>query len=271
MHEHEIRLAFFIGIFSTMVIWEILARKRPLTTSKSKRWLNNIGLVVLDSVLVRFLLPAGAVAIALWAEQHQLGLLYSIHMPNALQIVIAVLTLDLVIYWQHRLFHRIPWLWKLHQVHHADRDIDVSTALRFHPIEILISMLIKLVAVLAIGAPALAVVIFEIVLNGMAMFNHANIKLPQSIDSLLRIFVVTPDMHRVHHSVVLEETNSNYGFNISLWDKIFASYHAQPAAGHDKMVIGLTPYLNQPTHALGWMLRLPFRDKASAYASRSDT
>lgn len=266
MTESGIRLSFFLGIFTAVMLWELLARKRQLNTSKSKRWLNNITLVALDTLIVRLLLPAGAVGIALWAEASDLGLLNLVALPSSLAIVFSVIVLDMVIYWQHRLFHKVPLLWRLHQVHHADRDIDVTTALRFHPIEILISMLIKFVAVVAIGAPAMAVVIFEVVLNGMAMFNHGNISMPKAWDTLLRAVLVTPDMHRVHHSVNRHETNSNYGFNISLWDKLFSSYHAQPDAGHDGMTIGLHQYQQQPTDALLWMLRLPLNAAALTYA-----
>jgi len=269
MTESDIRLSFFLGIFTVVMLWEFFACKRKLNTNKSKRWFNNIALVALDTLIVRLLLPAGAVGIALWADESNFGLLHLVSLPVPVAIILSVIILDLVIYWQHRMFHQVPLLWRLHQVHHADCDIDVTTALRFHPIEILISMLIKFAAVLLIGAPALAVVFFEVVLNGMAMFNHGNIRLPKAWDALLRIVLVTPDMHRVHHSVLPHETNSNYGFNISLWDKLFSSYHAQPDAGHDGMTIGLNQYQHQPTDALLWMLRLPLNSAAMTYAKNN--
>ncbi len=267
MSDQEIRSYAFIGIISTVIIWEWLAPKRPLLQSKFKRWANNLALIGLDTLLVKLLLPAGAVGVALWAEEKGYGLLNNVEISPMLATVFTVVILDMIIYWQHRLFHVVPVLWRLHQVHHADRDIDVSTGLRFHPIEILLSMLIKFVAVIALGAPAMAVVLFEVILNGMAMFNHGNIRLPQALDSVIRALLVTPDMHRVHHSVFKHETNSNYGFNLSIWDRIFGSYHAQPDMGHDKMTIGLEQYQGDtPTASLLWMLKLPFTEDGGIYS-----
>jgi len=246
-----------------------MANKRPLQQSKVKRWLNNFGLIAVDTVVVKLLLPAGAFGVALWTESNGYCLLNNIDISPLAATVVTVIVLDMIIYWQHRLFHVVPIFWRLHQVHHADRDIDVSTGLRFHPIEILISMLIKFAAVIALGAPAAAVVLFEVILNGMAMFNHANIRLPKALDSLIRLLFVTPDMHRVHHSIFKHETNSNYGFNLSIWDKIFGSYHAQPDLGHDKMTIGLQQYQgNTPTSSLLWMLKLPFTQSGGMYSQK---
>jgi sterol desaturase/sphingolipid hydroxylase (fatty acid hydroxylase superfamily) len=264
--EQDLRFIAFLSIISLVILWEFIQPKRKLSQNKAKRWFNNISLVAMDSLIVRLLLPLGAVGVASWAEQNQIGLLQLLHWNETIGIILAMVLLDMIIYWQHRFFHKIPVLWRLHQVHHADRDIDVSTGLRFHPIEILISMLIKFAAILLLGAPVIAVVLFEVILNGMAMFNHGNLKLPKTLDSLLRIMIVTPDMHRVHHSILKHETNSNYGFNISLWDRFFDSYHAQPDLGHHNMVIGLEQYQNEPTHSILWMLRLPFISNGGEYA-----
>ncbi|MDQ6995082.1 MAG: sterol desaturase family protein [Mariprofundaceae bacterium] len=224
-----------------------------------QRWAANLGMVVLNTLLVRLLLPAGAIGAALWAEHHHFGLFTILPLNHVWQVCLAVFLLDGVIYGQHVVFHRVAWLWALHQVHHADRDIDVTTGLRFHPLEIIVSMLIKIVVVTLLGAPVMAVIVFEMILNGMAMFNHANVKLPKPLDALLRLLFITPDVHRIHHSVLIHETNSNYGFNLSLWDRLFGTYRAQPDAGHDAMVIGLPEYQQDATHHLAWMLRLPFK------------
>ncbi len=267
MTDQEIRTYAFLSIIISVMIWEFIAPKRPLIQSKIKRWLNNFALIAVDTVVVKLLLPTGALGIALWAEHKGYGLLNHIEASPIIATLLAVIILDMIIYWQHRLFHVVPILWRLHQVHHADRDIDVSTGLRFHPIEIFISMLIKFVAVIALGAPAAAVILFEVVLNGMAMFNHGNIRLPKALDRIIRPLFVTPDMHRVHHSILKHETNSNYGFNLSIWDKIFGSYHAQPDKGHDKMTIGLEQYQgNAPTASIVWMLKLPFTENGGIYS-----
>lgn len=247
-----------------MALAEALAPRRPLTQGR-KRWPANLAIVVLNSVMARMLVPAGATGAAVWAAEQQFGLLNIIALPEHVAVVIAVILLDLVIYAQHLLFHALPVLWRLHMVHHADRDIDVTTGLRFHPVEILLSMLIKMSCVVLLGAPALAVVVFEVLLNGMAMFNHANVKLPERLDVVLRLLLVTPDVHRVHHSIIRQETNSNYGFNLSIWDRLFGTYRAQPAKGHLNMTIGLEDLQQQPTHALVYMLRLPFRKPLGQY------
>jgi len=259
-HESTLRLSLFIGIFLLMAMLEVLASKKKLRFGRS-RWAANLGLVMLNTVVARLLFPAGAVGAALWAQSHDVGLLPMLGLNDIGMVLLAVVILDGVIYAQHVLFHRLPILWRLHQVHHADRDIDVTTGLRFHPLEIVISMLIKITVVVALGAPVLAVIMFEMILNGMAMFNHANIRLPKLLDACLRVFLITPDVHRIHHSVLVHETNSNYGFNLSLWDRCFGTYRAQPKAGHDGMTIGLPEYQQQPTHDLLWMLRLPLKSK----------
>jgi len=267
MTDQELRTYSFFSIITVVIIWELIAAKRPLQHRKVKRWINNLALIGLDTVLIKILLPAGALGIALWAEHKGYGVFNHLEVFPFLATVLTVIVLDMIIYWQHRLFHVAPVLWRLHQVHHADRDIDVSTGLRFHPIEIFISMLIKFASVIALGAPAAAVVLFEVILNGMAMFNHGNIRLPKTLDSVLRLLFVTPDMHRVHHSIFKHETNSNYGFNLSIWDKVFGSYHAQPDLGHGNMTIGLEQYQgNTPTSSILWMLKLPFTNNGGHYA-----
>jgi len=251
------RLSIFFAVLALMALWESAAPRRALVQGY-RRWPANLGIVLLDSLMVRLLLPAGAVGVALWAEAQGYGLLNLAVLPDAVAIVVAVVLLDLAIYLQHLLVHAVPLFWRFHMVHHVDRDIDVTTALRFHPVEILFSMLLKMAVVLLIGAPAIAVVLFEVILNGMAMFNHANAELPNMLDRIVRTLFVTPDMHRVHHSVIKRETNSNYGFNLSVWDRLFGTYRAQPEHGHQGMMIGLEPFQSAPAERLWWMLRLPF-------------
>jgi sterol desaturase/sphingolipid hydroxylase (fatty acid hydroxylase superfamily) len=261
--DGAIRLAVFLGVFLLMALIELLWPKRSPSVSKRKRWLTNLGISVTDSVVLRLMamlaVPVAAVAAAYYAEAHGIGLLNNVGWPAWLKTVVALLALDLAIWAQHLASHKVPLFWRLHQVHHADRDIDVTTAVRFHPVEIALSMLWKIVVVVPLGASPLAVFLFEVILNACAMFNHANVALPRRLDGALRLLVVTPDMHRVHHSVLRREHDANYGFNLSLWDRLFRTYVAQPEAGHQGMTIGLTPYQSEePTH-LGWSLWLPFR------------
>ena len=258
-HEPALRLAIFALLFSTFAAWELLRPRRVLHDSKPQRWFANLGVFALDVAAVRVIFPLAAVGFADVIQRYEMGLLQLLALPRWIEVLIAVLLLDLVIYWQHRLFHRVPVLWRLHKVHHADLDFDVTTAVRFHPLEILLSMLIKLLAVLLVGPPALAILLFEVLLNGTALFNHANIFVPPSVDRLLRLAVVTPDMHRVHHSSILAETNSNFGFNLPWWDRIFASYRAQPQDGHTGMHIGLRDIPERQT--LLRLLLLPFRSR----------
>ncbi len=262
--EVWIRLSVFVGVLTVMAAWEWRAPRRRLIQGY-RRWPANLGIVVLNGMMVRLLIPAGAVGTAFWASERGWGLLTLVELPYWASLLLAVVLLDLIIYLQHLMVHAVPWLWRLHMVHHADRDIDVTTALRFHPIEILLSMLVKVVAVILIGAPALAVVVFETVLNGMAMFNHSNVRLPAAIDSIIRILFVTPDMHRVHHSVIKRETNSNYGFNLSIWDRLFGTYRDRPEKGQIGMTIGLQQFQTAPTERLVWMLRLPFVGEIGQY------
>jgi len=206
-----------------------------------------------------------AVGVALVAEAHGLGLFNVLPLPAWIGVVASVILLDLAIYFQHVLFHAVPVLWRLHRMHHADLDIDVSTGLRFHPIEILLSMVIKLAVVIALGAPAIAVLIFEVLLNATSMFNHSNVHIPERLDGVVRWFVVTPDMHRVHHSIVARETNSNFGFNLPWWDRLFGTYRAQPAAGHEAMKIGIEQFRDPRELRLDRMLLQPFRGDAGRY------
>jgi sterol desaturase/sphingolipid hydroxylase (fatty acid hydroxylase superfamily) len=265
-NEVVIRLGFFFGIFALMAIWEVLAPRRSLTTSKTVRWFSNLGITFLNPVVVRLVSPIMPVSMALLAQNRGWGLLNNFNPPYWLEVVVAVIVLDLVIYLQHVMFHTVPVLWRLHMVHHADLDFDVTTGLRFHPIEMILSMGIKLSVVVLIGPPALAVLIFEVLLNATSMFNHGNIRLPSSVDRVLRFFVVTPDMHRVHHSVVIRETNSNFGFNLPWWDRLLGTYRDQPASGHEGMTIGLAQFRDAKRLTLPWMLALPFIGKPGEYA-----
>lgn len=260
-HETTIRLACFFGTLLIMTIWELFAPKRALTQSKTLRWSSNLGLVLINSIVWRLLVPAGVVGLALSAEGSAWGLFNQIDLPIFLEVIVCVLLLDLAIYAQHIVFHKIPWLWKLHLVHHVDLDIDTTTGIRFHTIETLISFAWKALLILALGTPALAVMIFEILLSVCALFNHSNVRLPLWFDKILRLVLVTPDMHRVHHSVEQHETNSNYGFCLSIWDMIFHTYRAQPDAGHEAMTIGLANFRESSVEKLGHMLALPFKDK----------
>jgi sterol desaturase/sphingolipid hydroxylase (fatty acid hydroxylase superfamily) len=264
-HEPAIRLAVFSAVFVAMAVWELLAPRRPQVIGRATRWPGNLGIVALDVALVRILFPTTAVGLALLAESEGWGLLNAWPVPAWIAVPIAVIVLDLVIYLQHVLFHAVPALWKLHRMHHADLELDVTTGARFHPVEIILSMVIKLTAVAALGAPAVAVLIFEVLLNATAMFNHANARLPERVDRVLRWLVVTPDMHRVHHSVVMRETNSNFGFNMPWWDRLFGTYRDQPAAGHERMTIGVEE-LRDPTELrLDRMLTQPFRAGQDRY------
>jgi sterol desaturase/sphingolipid hydroxylase (fatty acid hydroxylase superfamily) len=264
--EIQARLLFFFAVLLLVATWEWLAPRRRLTVPKSGRWFNNLGIIFLDSLLVKILFPVAAMGIAAAAHGKGWGLFNSFQLPAWLALCLSILILDLIIYLQHLMFHAVPALWRLHMVHHADLDFDVSTGLRFHPIEIILSMLIKMAAVAALGPPALAVLIFEISLNATAMFNHGNIRLPKIVDKYLRLLVVTPDMHRVHHSVIIRETNSNFGFNFPWWDRIFGTYRPQPVAGHTKMTIGITPFRKVYEVTLIRLLLLPFLGQEGQYS-----
>ena len=264
-HEPWIRLGAFAGIFATMALWELVAPRRRQAVGRLRRWPGNLGVVIIDTLLVRLIFPTAAVGVALVAQVGGWGLLPALNAPSWLAIIIAVIVLDLAIYLQHVLFHAVPVLWRLHRMHHADLEIDVTTGARFHPIEILLSMAIKLGAVAALGAPAVAVLIFEVLLNATSMFNHGNVRLPQRLDRVVRWLVVTPDMHRVHHSILPRETNSNFGFNLPWWDRLFGTYRAQPQAGHGAMTIGTEQFRDPRELRLDRMLLQPFRDDDRSY------
>ena len=266
-HELPIRLGFFCGVFAVMALWELRAPRRRLSVSRPLRWASNLGIVVLNTVLLRLLFPTAAVGVALFAREQQWGLLHYFQTPLWIAFPLSVVVMDLVIYLQHVMVHAVPLLWRVHRVHHADLDYDVTTGARFHPFEIVLSMLIKFATILLLGPPVAAVIVFEVVLNTMAMFNHGNVGLPAKLDRVLRWLVVTPDMHRVHHSVEDDEANSNFGFNLSWWDRLFGTYRDQPRGGHTGMTIGIHRYRDRwLTSWLPGMLLLPFRGKVSEYA-----
>lgn len=262
-NEVLIRLGVFAGLFAVFAIAETLAPRKQRTQSRRSRWVTNWALTVANTLTMRvmaFALPLLAVGAAIDANTLGWGLFNLTDWPFAIEVILAVLVFDFAIWAQHLITHKVPLLWRLHRVHHADRDIDVTTAIRFHPLEIALSMLLKIGLVYILGPSALAIILFEIVLNGTAMFNHANMRLPLGIDRVVRLVLVTPDMHRVHHSVHRHEHDSNYGFSLSIWDRMFGTYIAQPADGHDAMKIGLVWQDDKPSR-LGWSLWLPFRRK----------
>lgn len=257
--EVLIRIGCFVGVLSLMILWEFAAPKRRLSHARSLRWSNNMGLVVLNTLVVRLIVPIMPTALAVLCIDRGWGALNMVAFPGWLELIIAVLVLDLIIYLQHVMVHVVPIFWRLHRMHHADLDYDVTTALRFHPLEILLSLAIKLGAVVILGPSVEAVIAFEVILNATAMFNHGNVKLPLGLDRILRLLVVTPDMHRVHHSIRGEETNSNYGFNFPWWDRMFGTYRAQPADGQEEMTIGL-PILREPEELrIDRLITQPFR------------
>ena len=245
--------------------WEVRAPRRQLVTSRRLRWASNLGLLVLNTVAIRVLLAFGAVGIAPIAHERSWRLFNNISWPARLAIPLSVIALDLALYLQHVMFHAVPALWRLHMVHHADLDFDVTTGLRFHTVEVLLSMGIKVAAIVVLGPPAVAVLIFEVLLNATSMFNHSNIWMPSWLDRIVRMFIVTPDMHRVHHSLHPHETNSNFGFNLPWWDYLLGTYRAQPNDGHEKMTIGLKQFRDDRVDRLHWMLALPFLGSAGVY------
>lgn len=256
-----IRLSSFLGVFLLVALAEQLWPRRKLLASKKKRWFCNIALVVIDSVSVRLAIPLMPVGMARIAQAKGWGLFHMLAAPRWLEIVLVLLLLDLIIYLQHRSFHLVPLFWRFHRMHHTDLDLDVSSGNRFHPIEIILSMIIKLAAVALLGAPAVAVLIFEVALNASSLFNHGNLRIPVAVDNWLRLLVVTPDMHRVHHSTRATETDSNFGFNLPWWDRLFKTYRDQPRAGHNGMSIGLLEFRDEQKLGLASLLLLPFRGR----------
>jgi sterol desaturase/sphingolipid hydroxylase (fatty acid hydroxylase superfamily) len=263
--EALVRLAAFSAVFAAVALWELAAPRRPPVFSRRERWPHNLSLFLVDAIVLRVLAPGAAVAVALLAQERGWGFLNLFALAPALAFVVAVVLLDLVIYFQHVMFHAVPALWRLHRVHHADLDFDLTTGTRFHPIEILISVVIKCSAVAAIGASPAAVLVFEVLLNATAMFNHANASLPRAVERWLRWLLVTPDMHRLHHSVEYDESSSNFGFNLPWWDRLFGTYRAQPRLGHDAMTIGVDAFRSADDLRLDQLLIQPFRNTPGQY------
>lgn len=263
-YEGLLRIAVFISVLLIMAQFEFLVPRKVRALPRYQRWFTNTSLVVINSIALKVAIPILAVAMASIVADKGWGLLNQVSLPLWLEVVLAIVVLDMAIYFQHLLSHKIPILWRLHQVHHADRDIDVTTGLRFHPVEILLSMAYKLLVVLILGPAALAVFLFEVILNASAMFNHSNVRIPLAIDKVLRQIIVTPDMHRVHHSVIQSETDSNYGFFLSVWDRLYRTYIPQPRNGHDNMQIGLFEYQTNEPASLVWSLLLPFKAKKAS-------
>jgi sterol desaturase/sphingolipid hydroxylase (fatty acid hydroxylase superfamily) len=264
-NEAVVRVTVFACVLAALAVWELVTPRRPQQLGRGLRWPSNLGVVALDTLLVRVLFPITAIGLALVCEARGWGLLQVLGLPAWAAIPLAFVALDLAIYLQHVLFHAVPALWRLHRMHHADQEIDVTTGVRFHPIEILLSMAIKLAVVVVLGTPAVAVLVFEIMLNATSMFSHSNVAMPLWLDRVLRWIVVTPDMHRVHHSIVVRETNSNFGFNLPWWDRLFGTYRDQPAAGHHGMTIGIEQFREPAEQRLDRMLSQPFRDDDKDY------
>ena len=265
INETATRLAAFIGVFAAMAWWESAAPRRLRSHSRLQRWPSNLAIIALNTALVRILLPATAVSLAMVGESRGWGLLNATWVPIGAAVVSSVILLDLAIYLQHVMFHAVPALWRVHRMHHADLDFDVTTGARFHPLEIVLSMLVKFAVIVALGAPAAGVLVFEILLSATSMFNHGNVRILVALDRYLRWLVVTPDMHRVHHSIVVGETNSNFGFNLAWWDRLLGTYRDQPAAGHEGMTIGIEEFRAARELWLDRMLSQPFRGSAGSY------
>jgi sterol desaturase/sphingolipid hydroxylase (fatty acid hydroxylase superfamily) len=271
MSEATVRLLLFLGIFAAMALFELALPRRALIFSRARRWTTNLAIVATDTAVLRIVFPMAAVGVAQWAGDQGLGLFPALGMPLWIAGLLGFVLLDFAVWAEHWASHKIPLLWRIHRMHHADRDIDLTTALRFHPLEIVLSMVWKAAVVIAFGIPVMAVLVFEVVLNGAAMFNHANVRLPLTLDRWLRLLVVTPDMHRVHHSVIRTETDSNYGFNLAIWDRLFGTYVAQPAKGHEGMTIGLDEYQHEGPTGYVWSLGVPFMRMHPQSGMRGET
>ena len=263
--EGTIRLGMFAGMLGGFALLEAVFPRLDRNYSRLKRWPANLGIVLLDTVLARLLLPGITVVATLYATENGVGLFHWVEVPSIIAFIATLVLFDLAIYAQHVVFHKVPMLWRLHRVHHTDPAFDVTTALRFHPIEILLSLLIKGALAIALGAPVEAIVVFEIILSSAAIFNHSNLRLPGWLDKGLRLIVVTPDMHRVHHSALQPETDSNFGFNLAIWDRVFGTYRAQPIKGHDGMDIGLDGFADERILGLGALLIQPFQEKDETF------
>jgi len=266
-YEYITRLSVFIGIFLLMALWEIIVPYRKLDESRKSRWFNNIAMIITGSLLLRFVFPAAAIGIAVVTENNQWGILNYNQLSDSARFILAIVLLDLSVYFQHVMFHTLPLFWRFHCVHHTDHALDVTTGLRFHPFELLISMLVKFVTITALGAPVLAVVVFEVILNAMSMFTHSNININKKAERIIRWVFVTPDMHRVHHSIVENETNSNFGFNLSIWDRIFGTYLKEPAGGSENVIFGLSQFSSDlKWRSFRWLLYMPFVTVINSYA-----
>lgn len=265
-YESYIRLGTFLGLFSLLMVWEVASPKRKLLELRRFRWFSNIGLIVTSSILIRFIIPTAAVGVALHTETNDLGFLNYFDLSTTAQFIIAFILMDLSIYFQHVMFHALPVFWRFHRVHHSDLDCDITTGLRFHPFEMVISILFKFVIIISIGAPVIAVVCFEIILNAASMFTHSNIKIPLNLEKLVRWIIVTPDMHRIHHSINENETNSNFSFFISIWDRLLGTYIHAPRKGQENMEIGLQNFRQPKWQNLRWLIYLPFVSNISDYA-----
>ncbi|MFN3532569.1 MAG: sterol desaturase family protein [Candidatus Brocadia sp.] len=269
-HEVVIRLGFFFGVLAVMALWELVAPRRVLTASKLFRWINNLGIVFLNSFLLRITFSTAAIGMAVFAQKHGWGIFNYIQIPYTIVVVVSAVIMDFAIYLQHVMFHALPIFWRIHRMHHADLDFDVTTGVRFHPFEIILSMLIKFAVIAVLGTPVLAVVAFEVALNATSMFNHGNVRMLRGVDRVLRWFMVTPDMHRVHHSIEEYETNSNFGFNLPWWDRLLGTYRAQSRMGHEGMTIGLWGFRDSKHCVnLPGMLAIPFIGKITGYAITS--
>ena len=264
-HEALIRLGSFSAVFAAVALWELATPRRRALFGRAGRWPHNLGLLALDVLVLRLAAPGAAIAVALAADEQGWGLLNALPLPWWATLIVGVILLDLAIYFQHVMFHAVPTLWRLHRVHHADMDFDLTTGIRFHPIEILLSTAIKCAAVAAIGAPPVAVLFFEVLLNATAMFNHANASLPAALERWVRLLVVTPDMHRVHHSVLYDESSSNFGFNLPWWDRIFGTYKARPWLGHDAMTVGVDAFRARRDLRLDQLLVQPLQNTPGRY------
>ena len=262
INDTSIRLGVFITVLVVMMLWESLRPNRLSPVSSGKRWLSNFSMVLFGALVARLMIPTGLATIAIYAQNNYIGLWNHATVSLWISIPICVLLFDCLIYWQHRLFHRVPMFWRIHRVHHADPHLDASTGLRFHPLEIALSLIIKIAAVLLLGAPILAILIFEVLLNASSLFTHSNIKLPVKLDKLLRALIVTQAMHRIHHSQVVCETDSNFGFNLSIWDRLFGSYNADAENGDEQIKLGLKEYSSPQTNTnLKALLLMPFKQK----------
>lgn len=260
-----IRLGAFAGVLVLMASWEVLAPRRRLSTSKLRRWTANLTVVVLNTMVVRLVFGTGAVGTAIFATEHGWGLLNRVSWPLWFEVILAVVVIDFILYLQHVIFHAVPVFWRFHMMHHADLDCDVTTGVRFHPVEVAISMVIKLGAIIVLGASPSAVLTFEVLLNATSMFNHSNAQMPAAVDRILRWFLVTPDMHRIHHSILPQETNRNFDFNLPWWDRLLGTYWSAPEGGHKGMTLGLEQFRDPAQLTLTGLLMLPFVGKPGRY------